>query len=41
MVRMTTAHMGSDVRYQSGKDDTAATKNNQSVVVILMSARFT
>lgn len=41
VVRMTTAHNGSDVTYQSGKEDIAETKNNQSVFVIVMSARFT
>lgn len=40
-VKITTAHMGSHVKYQSGKDDKAETKNHQSVVVIVTSARFT
>jgi len=40
VVRITTAHNGSDVKYQNGKEDTAATKNNQSVLVIAVSALF-
>ena len=40
VVRITTAHNGSEVKYQSGNDDNAETKYNQSVFVIEMSARF-
>ncbi|CDH47022.1 hypothetical protein BN874_70006 [Candidatus Contendobacter odensis Run_B_J11] len=40
-VSTTTAHTGSDVKYQRGNEDMAAIKNNQSVFVIVTSARLT
>lgn len=39
-VRITTAHIDSDVKYQNGKEDIAKTKNNQSIFVMEISERF-
>ena len=40
VVRITTAHNGSEVKYQNGKEDIAEINNNQSVLVIVISALF-
>jgi len=40
VVRITTVHNGSAVKYQSGKEDIAEIINNQSVPVMANSARF-
>jgi len=39
-VNTTTAHIGSDVKYQKGREAKAAIKNTQSVRVIDISERF-
>jgi len=40
VVRITTAQNGSEVKYRNGKDNMAETRNNQSGLVIVISARF-
>jgi len=40
MVRATTAHKGSEVKYQMGNETNAAIKNNQSDLDIEISERF-
>lgn len=41
VVRITTAHKGSDVKYQKGREDIAEMKNTQSVAVMVTSVLFT
>ena len=40
VVSVITAHNGSDVKYQKGKEDIARIKNTQSVLVIVISDLF-